>query len=125
MKCINEVITQQVFNKQVFNKFSLHNRSAYTMVYIHTGNAGGGSGGALYVEAYKVTGHGVVSVHGGHGAGTGGGGAGGRVAIKCKMHYRFGGIYDNYGGRGIGSYVETRAGASGTFLVYIVKSQMY
>ena len=85
-----------------------------------SGHAGGGSGGALYVEAETVTGHGVVSVHGGKGVNQGGGGAGGRVAIKCRMGFFFGGKFDNYGGLGGSGYESDRAGASGT--TYVTES---
>ena len=81
------------------------------------GNAGGGSGGALYTEAYNVTGHGVVSVHGGKGSGYGGGGSGGRVAIKCLLRYLYGGLHDNYGGKGGDNDPVNKAGAAGTTYV--------
>lgn len=48
------------------------------------GNAGGGSGGSLYIQAHNVTGHGKLDVRGGSGSGNGGGGSGGRLSVKAS-----------------------------------------
>ena len=79
------------------------------------GNAGGGSGGSLVIDTTNMTGHGVISVHGGNGVGNGGGGSGGRVSINCRFRYSYGGKYHNYGGNGEnGINYRMHAGASGT-----------
>ena len=44
-------------------------------------NAGGGSGGALWVECTEFVGTGYLYSRGGQGKGYGGGGAGGRVSV--------------------------------------------
>lgn len=46
-----------------------------------TSNAGGGSGGAIYVNANIIKGYGSISVRGGNGKSDGGGGSGGRVSL--------------------------------------------
>ena len=38
-------------------------------------NAGGGSGGSIYITSFNFTGHGKINVDGGNGTGSGGGGA--------------------------------------------------
>jgi hypothetical protein len=48
-------------------------------------NAGGGSGGSVWIETMNMTGHGEIRTHGGNGTGLGGGGAGGRVSIHCQF----------------------------------------
>jgi hypothetical protein len=42
-------------------------------------NAGGGSGGAIFMEAESIAGNGVLQANGGNGAGDGGGGGGGGI----------------------------------------------
>ncbi|WAR26297.1 TENX-like protein [Mya arenaria] len=78
-------------------------------------NAGGGSGGSVFMHTTNITGHGVVAVPGGDGAGYGGGGSGGRVSVNCRYRYSYGGEYHNYGGDGHSRTVtNSHAGASGT-----------
>lgn len=48
-------------------------------------NAGGGSGGGAKIDAFSMTGHGLLEANGGKGTGNGGGGAGGRVEIVLKQ----------------------------------------
>ena len=49
-----------------------------------TGDSGGGSGGAVFMEVQDLSGYGTIRVRGGAGASTGGGGAGGRIAIHTQ-----------------------------------------
>ena len=79
-------------------------------------NAGGGSGGSLLIVTTNMTGHGLIAIDGGNASvnGSGGGGAGGRVAIKCRWRYQFGGRFDNFGGDGGAAVRGEHAGASGT-----------
>ena len=65
-----------------------------------SGSTGGGSGGSLFVEAYNISGHGIIAVHGGDGSGTGGGGSGGRVALHVGSFNLYGGEYLSRGGKG-------------------------
>ena len=77
-------------------------------------NAGGGSGGSVLIGATNMTGHGTISVKGGNGVNKGGGGSGGRISIKCRFRYQYGGKFDNFGGDGGRSHKVSHAGASGT-----------
>ena len=77
-------------------------------------DAGGGSGGSIFIQTTNITGHGVMSVKGGEGEGRGGGGSGGRIAVHCRWRYQFGGQYENYGGRGQGQWRYSHTGAAGT-----------
>ncbi|XP_078490825.1 uncharacterized protein LOC144746995 isoform X2 [Ciona intestinalis] len=77
-------------------------------------NAGGGSGGSILIETTNVTGHGEINVRGGlGGSGSGYGGAGGRIAVKCRWRYQYGGKFINAGGLG-GSSSLLLAAAAGT-----------
>ena len=78
------------------------------------GNAGGGSGGSVLVDTTNMTGHGVIAVNGGDGVNNGGGGSGGRISIRCRWRYQYGGEFHNFGGDGDGTHKQTHAGASGT-----------
>lgn len=80
-------------------------------------NAGGGSGGSLWIKTTNFTGHGIISVRGGDGKGMGGGGAGGRISIHCRWRYSYGGKYINRGGLGYGSFKLSHAAAAGTSFV--------
>ena len=62
-------------------------------------NGGGGSGGTILVEAYNMSGHGVLNASGGSGMGAGGGGSGGRIAIHITFSNLYGGTYDASGGQ--------------------------
>ena len=61
-------------------------------------NGGGGSGGTLLVEAYNMSGHGVLDASGGSGMGAGGGGSGGRIAVHITFSNLYGGRYVANGG---------------------------
>ena len=50
-------------------------------------NAGGGSAGALILNAHALQGHGVITANGGKGQDNGGGGSGGRIFIKLQERY--------------------------------------
>lgn len=76
--------------------------------------AGGGSGGAVKILTTNITGHGVISVVGGHGVNQGGGGSGGRIAVYCEFRYQYGGRFDNYGGMGGATHRNIHAGGAGT-----------
>ena len=76
------------------------------------GHSGGGSGGSLVIHTLNITGHGVITVHGGNGVGHGGGGSGGRVSVNCQFRYSYGGKYHNYGGNG--GTQNSHHGAAGT-----------
>ena len=80
-------------------------------------DAGGGSGGSLWIKTTNLTGHGIISVRGGDGTGRGGGGAGGRISIHCRWRYSYGGKYINRGGLGSGSFKLSRGAAAGTSFV--------
>ena len=47
-------------------------------------NAGGGSGGTIFIKARSFEGHGEVTANGGQGSGSGGGGAGGRIRADIQ-----------------------------------------
>lgn len=76
--------------------------------------AGGGSGGSVLITTTNMTGHGIISVRGGSGNVLGGGGAGGRISIKCRWRYQYGGQFHNYGGDGGSRKKQARTGAAGT-----------
>ena len=77
-----------------------------------TGNdAGGGSGGSVFIKCFNISGHGLIDVTGGHGVGDGGGGAGGRIGVHVAFRHKYGGRYRTVGGNG------NTFGAAGT--VYI------
>lgn len=63
-------------------------------------NAGGGSGGSIFIKTTNMTGHGEISIKGGAGTGNGGGGSGGRAAIHCRWRYIYGGKFTDHGGQG-------------------------
>ena len=62
-------------------------------------NAGGGSGGSIFIKTTNMTGHGELNVEGGSGSGMGGCGAGGRIAIHCRWRYKYGGKIKDKGGQ--------------------------
>ena len=62
-------------------------------------NAGGGSGGSIFIKTTNMTGHGELNVEGGRGSGGGGCGAGGRIAIHCRWRYKYGGKFKDKGGQ--------------------------
>ena len=62
-------------------------------------NAGGGSGGSIFIKTTNMTGHGELNVEGGAGTGMGGCGAGGRIAIHCRWRYAYGGKIKDKGGQ--------------------------
>lgn len=70
-------------------------------------NSGGGSGGAIRLQAATLSGDGVISVVGGDGNGTAGGGGGGRIAIYFTTNL-FSGTLSACGGSG------ALAGGAGT-----------
>uniref|UniRef100_A0A7N0RD06 DUF8003 domain-containing protein n=1 Tax=Kalanchoe fedtschenkoi TaxID=63787 RepID=A0A7N0RD06_KALFE len=70
---------------------------------------GGGSGGSIYVKAYKLTGSGRFSACGGDGFG---GGGGGRVAVDIFSRHDEPRLYA-HGGNSFGC--EENAGGAGTF----------
>ena len=78
------------------------------------GNAGGGSGGSVLIDTTNITGNGIIAVNGGNGVNKGGGGSGGRISIRCRFRYQYGGEFHNFGGDGDGEYKQTHSGASGT-----------
>ena len=78
------------------------------------GHAGGGSGGSVLIDTTNMTGHGVIAVNGGNAVNNGGGGSGGRVSLRCRWRYQYGGEFHNFGGDGDGDHVQTHAGGSGT-----------
>ena len=78
------------------------------------GNAGGGSGGSVLIDTTNMTGHGIIAVNGGNGVNNGGGGSGGRISLRCRWRYQYGGEFHNFGGDGDGSNTQTHSGASGT-----------
>lgn len=60
---------------------------------------GGGSGGSVWIQAGRLSGHGVIGASGGSGDGTtGGGGSGGRVAVYASTEGKFSGRYIVTGG---------------------------
>ena len=80
-------------------------------------DAGGGSGGSIMISSTNLTGHGEISVRGGHGSGFGGGGAGGRIGVHCRWRYSFGGKFTDCGGSGTGSNTLSRGAAAGTAFI--------
>lgn len=80
----------------------------------HGTDAGGGSGGSIFIKTTNITGHGVVSVKGGDGQGRGGGGSGGRIAVHCRWRFQYGGLFENHGGIAHGTWSSSHAGAAGT-----------
>ena len=82
-------------------------------------NAGGGSGGSLFVKTLNLTGFGLADVSGGHGSdtGAGGGGAGGRLAVHIAFANKFSGRLHAVAGKGSG---QLPGGAAGT--VYVEES---
>ena len=64
---------------------------------VATGSTGGGSGGAIYITAFNMSGHGVIDASGGSGYN---GGGGGRIALHITFDNRFGGEYVAAGGLG-------------------------
>ena len=84
-----------------------------------SGNAGGGSGGSLLVDAFKMTGHGVLNAAGGDGSGTGAAGSGGRIAAHITFSNTYGGHYICVGGiGGISSNHHLSDGGPGTVYKY-------
>ena len=81
------------------------------------GSAGGGSGGSVLIDTTNMTGHGVIAVNGGDGVSNGGGGSGGRISVRCRRRYQYGGEYHNFGGYGDGPNKQMHAGAAGTTYV--------
>ena len=67
-----------------------------------SGNAGGGTGGSIFIQAYNISGHGIISVNGGTGRSSGGGGSGGRIALHVGFINLYGGQYLSQGGSGSG-----------------------
>ncbi|KAK3724602.1 hypothetical protein QZH41_005193 [Actinostola sp. cb2023] len=63
-------------------------------------NAGGGSGGSIFIKATNMSGHGELAVTGGTGTGLGGGGSGGRIGILCRWRYTYRGKLIDHGGQG-------------------------
>ena len=64
-------------------------------------DAGGGSGGSVYVETNSYRGYGMINVRGGDSGGSlAGSGAGGRIAIYTKTRNLFRGMYEASGGSG-------------------------
>jgi hypothetical protein len=78
-------------------------------------NAGGGSGGSLWITATTLTGAGPIQANGGHGEWVdGGGGAGGRIALYYTQSQYTGPVTAHGGGgsqrAGAGSVYRKRAG---------------
>ena len=63
-------------------------------------NAGGGSGGTIFIHAFNFSGHGVLDARGGNATGTGGAGSGGRIAAHIDFSNDYGGGYVAHGGWG-------------------------
>lgn len=63
-------------------------------------NAGGGSGGSVWISTGRFNGHGVITVNGGSGNGvSSGGGSGGRLAlINRHTQNKYKGVYSSLGG---------------------------
>ena len=80
-------------------------------------NSAGGSGGSVYISTQNVSGHGLLSSHGGNGIDLGYGGAGGRMAVHVKWYREYSGDYEAFGGYAGDnrpSTDETKNGAGGT-----------
>jgi hypothetical protein len=63
-------------------------------------NAGGGSGGSVYLTVGKIQGAGLISANGGAGNSSGGGGGGGRIAVSYSTNNSFVGTFSAHGGAG-------------------------
>ncbi|XP_076091252.1 uncharacterized protein LOC143063127 [Mytilus galloprovincialis] len=61
-------------------------------------NAGGGSGGSVWIVCDEVVGHGVITANGGNGNGQGGGGSGGRISIQSSNTNKLNITLKAYGG---------------------------
>ncbi len=84
-----------------------------------SGEGGGGSGGTILIQAFNMTGHGILDSSGGAGAGSGGGGGGGRIAVHIDYSNVFGGIYSARGGaNGQGNLAGAQVGGPGTVYKY-------
>ncbi|KAL8209856.1 hypothetical protein R6Q57_006588 [Mikania cordata] len=77
---------------------------------------GGGSGGSIYIKAYKMTGSGKISACGGNGFG---GGGGGRIATDVFSRHEDPKIFV-HGGYSLGC--PSNAGAAGTFYDAVPRS---
>lgn len=64
-----------------------------------TANAGGGSGGSVWLTVATLSGAGVIAADGGAGIGLGGGGGGGRIALAYNAN-AFSGVISARGGGG-------------------------
>lgn len=49
------------------------------------GNAGGGSGGSIWINCTRLNGEGHLSANGGNGYGEGGAGSGGRITVNYQV----------------------------------------
>jgi hypothetical protein len=85
-------------------------------------NAGGGSGGSIYVSTHSYRGYGVMDVRGGASGGTtSGSGAGGRIAIYSEKEILYRGGYQASGGKG----TQGRYGGPGTMFVRYLRNKRF
>jgi len=86
-------------------------------------DAGGGSGGGIWIAADSVSGAGLISASGGAGElNNGGGGGGGRIAVYSRTN-NFAGTYSVLGGAGFANGQDGSVYFSSNFLAPVVISQ--
>ena len=79
------------------------------------GNAGGGSGGSIWINCNQFNGKGFISANGGNVSDEGGGGAGGRITVNYVEGVFYSEQTSAYGGTASGSSVEN----GGPGIVYL------
>ena len=83
-------------------------------------NAGGGSGGSVWIKCGRFSGHGVITSTGGKGDGSvSGGGSGGRIAVDTPSEIQYLGDYDATGGASGDQSKDTTQYAGGPGTVYL------
>ena len=85
-------------------------------------NAGGGSGGSVWITCGRFSGHGLITANGGAGdGGNSGGGSGGRIAIHTPTENKYLGEYTAVGGEAGDKSKDTTLYAGGPGTVYLLK----
>ena len=83
-------------------------------------NAGGGSGGSVWITCGRFSGHGLITANGGAGdGGNSGGGSGGRIAIHTPTENKYLGEYTAVGGEAGDKSKDTTLYAGGPGTVYL------
>ena len=89
-------------------------------------NAGGGSGGSVWIKSGRFSGHGLITANGGAGdGGNSGGGSGGRIAIYLPTENKYLGDYTAIGGKAgdVSKDTTLYAGGAGTVYLKDVRNQ--